>query len=192
MMMDHLQIDAYIRSGAETLPNGDPVPSEAARPHCTGIRDDGTTRYDYTNFGYVLAYIMRDGDAVCGRCVSTWGDDVVAVFAPEEDPLYCAHCGDVIGDETRIAIDHCTDGACAYILRTVDGTRTFRLGWTLDLVRVAEAFGYRGICECGATDGTVDCAHRDRDDMYTEAIEHLDRVADDAYTACDPGYFGPE
>lgn len=189
MMLNHVETEDFLTNAPETMPNGDPVPSEAARPHCTGVYGDGKPRYDVHNFGVDLAYIMDDGDVLCGKCVHEWADEVTAVQGVDDSIDFCGHCNGVIGDESRITLDHCRDGAAAYILRRVDGRDGVRLDFTLDLVRVAEAFGFRGICPCGDTDGTVDCAHAQRDDMYVAAIDFLDRVAGNGDTAPDPGYF---
>lgn len=55
-----------------------------------------------------------------------------------------------------------------------------------DYPGVASTFGWCP-CECGFTDGTVDCEHRTADDMIQEASQYiLDHIGD---TVDDPGYF---
>ena len=56
-----------------------------------------------------------------------------------------------------------------------------------DYPGIASTFGWIA-CECGETDGTVDCPHRTADEMIGEAFEfHVDHEGE---TVEDPGYFG--
>ena len=56
-----------------------------------------------------------------------------------------------------------------------------------DFPGLANTFGWVP-CECGQTDGTVDCRHRTASTMIAEAAEYLgDHVGDSVE---DPGYLG--
>jgi hypothetical protein len=55
-----------------------------------------------------------------------------------------------------------------------------------DFPGTASTFGWSP-CPCGATDGTVDCAHRTRSEMMADAWDFLHAHAGD--TVDDPGYF---
>ncbi|MFO0964633.1 MAG: hypothetical protein U0793_03470 [Gemmataceae bacterium] len=55
-----------------------------------------------------------------------------------------------------------------------------------DYPGVASSFGYVP-CDCGRTDGTVDCDHRSAGDMIADAGEFLREH--DGETIDDPGYF---
>lgn len=55
-----------------------------------------------------------------------------------------------------------------------------------DYPSVASTFGFVA-CECGATDGTVDCAHKTAREMIAAAYEYL--VEHEGEQAEDPGYF---
>lgn len=56
-----------------------------------------------------------------------------------------------------------------------------------DFPGIASAFGFSP-CDCGDTDGTVDCAHHTASEMITAAREYLDEHSGEI--AEDPGYFG--
>ena len=56
----------------------------------------------------------------------------------------------------------------------------------MDFPGIASTFGWIP-CECGETDGTVDCKHRKVADMICEAIEYLDNHIQ--MMVDDPGYF---
>lgn len=72
-----------------------------------------------------------------------------------------------------------------YIIENDDGqTMLIQTDW--DYPSVASAFGWCA-CDCGFTDGTVDCEHRTADEMIVEAREYLDDHIGD--TVEDPGYF---
>lgn len=77
-----------------------------------------------------------------------------------------------------------------YVVHTVDYAHSILIG-DADAPGVAETFGWCP-CDCGATDGTVDCAHRTAEAMLAEAINYLDSVADMGATAEDPGYVGED
>lgn len=55
-----------------------------------------------------------------------------------------------------------------------------------DFPGLASNFGW-STCRCGATDGTVDCAHRTAREMIADARDFLTAHVGD--TANDPGYF---
>ena len=55
-----------------------------------------------------------------------------------------------------------------------------------DYPRIASTFGWIA-CECGETDGTVDCSHRTAGEMIGEAFEFL--LDHEGETVRDPGYF---
>ena len=52
--------------------------------------------------------------------------------------------------------------------------------------KTASYFGYCP-CDCGATDGTVDCAHKTASEMIGEAAQFI--IDNDGAEADDPGYF---
>lgn len=71
-----------------------------------------------------------------------------------------------------------------YLLRFEDGeTRLFQTDW--DFPGLASLFGWAP-CDCGMTDGTVDCPHKTVDQMLGEAQEYLDAHVGDV--TLDPGY----
>lgn len=55
-----------------------------------------------------------------------------------------------------------------------------------DFPGIASTFGWCP-CECGATDGTVDCPHRAASAMIAEAAQYLDDHLGESVD--DPGYF---
>ena len=55
-----------------------------------------------------------------------------------------------------------------------------------DYPGVASTFGWAP-CDCGFTDGTVDCEHKTASEMIYEAGEYLDEHIGDVVE--DPGYF---
>ena len=73
----------------------------------------------------------------------------------------------------------------SFLLVAADG-RDLLIQSDWDFPGTASTFGWVP-CPCGATDGTVDCAHRTRSDMIVEAraflTEHLGKAVED------PGYF---
>ena len=62
----------------------------------------------------------------------------------------------------------------------------FQLDW--DFPSLASAFGFIP-CDCGETDGTVDCKHHTAGDMIESATTYLDDCVASGKTAVDPGYF---
>ena len=75
--------------------------------------------------------------------------------------------------------------ASTFLLVAADG-RDILIQSDWDFPGTASTFGWVP-CPCGATDGTVDCAHRTRSEMMAEAwdflSEHVGTEVDD------PGYF---
>ena len=55
-----------------------------------------------------------------------------------------------------------------------------------DFPGAATTFGWRP-CECGKTDGTVDCEHKTASEMIQQAQNYLDEHIGDSVE--DPGYF---
>lgn len=81
-----------------------------------------------------------------------------------------------------------TSPPCAYILRAESGqTVLIQTDW--DFPGAASTFGWMS-CDCGATDGTVDCPHRTATAMIADARRFLDEHV--GATADDPGYFGTD
>lgn len=73
-----------------------------------------------------------------------------------------------------------------YILRNEDTGETVLVQTDWDYPGVASCFGYVP-CDCGGTDGTVDCAHKTAHVMISEAQAWLD--AHEGESTEDPGYF---
>ena len=72
-----------------------------------------------------------------------------------------------------------------YILRYNSGDSVLiQSDW--DYPCVASNFGWLA-CDCGETDGTVDCPHRTASEMIAGAAKYLDNHIGD--TIDDPGYF---
>jgi hypothetical protein len=95
----------------------------------------------------------------------------------------------------RITVDRDSQYApCGYILCKVDdngvydmhGEETILVNVDWDFPCVASAFGYIP-CECGFTDGTVDCEHKTVSYMIYAAMNYLDEHLGDVVE--DPGYF---
>ena len=74
---------------------------------------------------------------------------------------------------------------CGYLLRSDTG-KDMAIQDDWNFPGVASAFGFVA-CECGETDGTVDCAHKTADDMIQAAAEWLD--AHEGEWVEDLGYF---
>jgi hypothetical protein len=73
-----------------------------------------------------------------------------------------------------------------YLLVADDGQeRLIQSDW--DCPGIATTFGWTP-CDCGATDGTVACAHKQAGQMIAEAQAYLDDHIGDEVD--DPGYFG--
>jgi hypothetical protein len=75
-----------------------------------------------------------------------------------------------------------------YILRLKGTNKTLLIQTDWDYPGTASSFGWSP-CDCGSTDGTVDCAHKTASQMIAEAGEYLDSIADTDTDAEDPGYF---
>lgn len=76
-------------------------------------------------------------------------------------------------------------GGLYYELTNSDGREVIvQTDW--DYPGTASTFGYVP-CECGETDGTVDCEHKTATEMITAAADWLDDH--DGEDAPDPGYF---
>ncbi len=73
-----------------------------------------------------------------------------------------------------------------YILEAENGESVL-IQTDLDYPGTASSFGYCP-CECGETDGTVDCPHKTASGMILEAHNYLDGHIGDVID--DPGYFG--
>jgi hypothetical protein len=72
-----------------------------------------------------------------------------------------------------------------YLLVTEDG-RDILIQSDWDYPGIANTFGWVP-CECGATDGTVNCLHKTASQMIAEAQEFLDDHIGDSVE--DPGSF---
>ena len=83
----------------------------------------------------------------------------------------------------QITLEHSQFGN--YLITHDDG-RDVLVDIDWDYPGLASTFGWCP-CDCGATDGTVDCDHRTAGDMITEAAQYLDDHIDE--TVEDPGYF---
>ena len=73
-----------------------------------------------------------------------------------------------------------------YILESDLEPDTILIQTDYDYPGLACTFGWCP-CDCGFTDGTVDCEHRTATEMITEAAEYLDDHIGDSVD--DPGYF---
>lgn len=59
----------------------------------------------------------------------------------------------------------------------LEGDKTigsFRVSLDFDYPKIAEIFGCHSICDCGYTDGSVDCDHKTASKMIEEAGDFLD------------------
>jgi hypothetical protein len=72
-----------------------------------------------------------------------------------------------------------------YLVVAEDG-RDILIQTDFDFPGIASTFGWSP-CECGATDGTVDCGHKTTSQMIAEAQAHLDDNIGQSVE--DPGYF---
>jgi hypothetical protein len=72
-----------------------------------------------------------------------------------------------------------------FLVAAEDG-RDLLVQMDFDFPGLASTFGWSP-CSCGATDGTVDCAHQTASEMIAEARDFLSAHVGD--TADDPGYF---
>ena len=62
---------------------------------------------------------------------------------------------------------------CGFNVRNTENNTTLDFQTDWDYPCLADMFGANVICDCGATDGTVDCPHKTASDMITEAGEWL-------------------
>jgi hypothetical protein len=76
-----------------------------------------------------------------------------------------------------------------YIVRSIETGDDLLVQTDWDFPSLASAFGFVS-CDCGYTDGTVDCEHKSATQMICEAREYLDDHIGDV--AEDPGYFTQE
>jgi hypothetical protein len=72
-----------------------------------------------------------------------------------------------------------------YLVVAEDG-RDILIQNDFDYPGIASTFGWSP-CECGATDGTVDCGHKTASQMIAEAQAFLDENI--GQSVADPGYF---
>jgi hypothetical protein len=79
-------------------------------------------------------------------------------------------------------------GEGRYDWDTRDEGNTVLVQTDWDFPGLASSFGWKP-CECGSTDGTVDCAHKTATEMITEAAEFLDNCVANGTVIPDPGYF---
>jgi hypothetical protein len=77
----------------------------------------------------------------------------------------------------------------AFLLVCTETGRDVWVGEDWDFPCVARNFGFVP-CDCGETDGTVDCPHKTATDMITAARDWLDDHIGD--TCEDPGYLSEE
>lgn len=52
-------------------------------------------------------------------------------------------------------------------------TLNFQIDW--DYPRLADSFGAHVVCDCGATDGTVDCPHKTASKMIEDGVNWLSK-----------------
>ena len=78
------------------------------------------------------------------------------------------------------------EGDCGTFLLVAQSGREILVQTDWDFPGLASTFGWSP-CSCGATDGTVDCAHKTADEMIAAARDFLTAHVSD--TADDPGYF---
>lgn len=63
---------------------------------------------------------------------------------------------------------------CGFNVRNTETNQTMDFQSDWDYPRLASMFGNHAImCDCGSTDGTVDCEHKTASAMITEASEWL-------------------
>jgi hypothetical protein len=100
------------------------------------------------------------------------------------------------GQQRRSIFDLCTfpamkitlergDFGFTYLLVAEDG-RDILIQSDWDYPGTATTFGWRA-CECGATDGTVNCPHKTASEMIADAQAYLDEHIGESVE--DPGYF---
>ena len=106
-----------------------------------------------------------------------------ALIAVDRDPEY-APCSFLI-----CRVSNPADSPQLYDWDTRDDENTVLVQTDWDHPGVASAFGFTP-CDCGETDGTVDCAHKSASDMMEAARGYLHDCVDDGRVVVDPGYFG--
>ena len=74
-----------------------------------------------------------------------------------------------------------------YEISNTDDDETILVQSDWDYPSLAHTFGWTGICECGETDGTVNCSHKSASDMIDGAREYLDTYEGEMVE--DPCYF---
>ena len=79
------------------------------------------------------------------------------------------------------------DGDFGSYLVVADDGQDLLIQTDWDFPGIASTFGWTP-CSCGATDGTVSCAHKQAGQMIAEAQAFLDDHIGDEVE--DPGYFG--
>ena len=86
----------------------------------------------------------------------------------------------------KVTLDACADDVpCGFKVIAEDGREAiFQSDW--DFPSLASTFGYCP-CECGRTDGTVDCKHKTATQMISEAYDFI--LDHDGEEVEDPGYF---
>lgn len=88
-------------------------------------------------------------------------------------------------DEMKVTVERSSKVPCGYLLTAEDG-RTVPVQMDWDFPGTASNLGFVP-CECGDTDGTVDCAHKTASQMISEAAAFLDEHEGEEFD--DPGYF---
>ena len=89
------------------------------------------------------------------------------------------------------AVIRLKSGQFGWDYEIVSGRKSLLIQTDWDYPGVAGTFGWVP-CECGRTDGTVDCAHKTTAEMVASAQEYLDEIADSDVSVEDPGYFSNE
>ena len=75
---------------------------------------------------------------------------------------------------------------CGYLVCDTGSERNLIVQTDWDFPGLASCMGYVP-CNCGETDGTVDCAHKTASQMIEEARQYIDDHLEEEYN--DPGYF---
>ena len=96
----------------------------------------------------------------------------------------------------QVVVERDSDYApCCYLICKVDNrgewdtrdeSRTILVQTDWDYPSLASCVGYV-CCDCGDTDGTIDCAHKTAGRMITEAAKWLNNHLGEPFD--DPGYF---
>jgi len=106
----------------------------------------------------------------------------MALIAVDRDPSY-APCSYLI---CRVLNPEVGPGKYDWDTRDEDNTVLVQSDW--DWPGLASSFGWCP-CDCGFTDGTVDCEHRTASEMIDEAKSYLDVQVNGGTVVEDPGYF---